>query len=178
MHTGTTITDLQATVDSISLPRCIVESLRKIAEPKPIARQWPSSIDSEMELVAAPWLVVINARQHLTNRELVPGDVDAFCDMGKIQDCLLSGKTAECLLCGEMEGLHHKNGVCRVQRNYGDCRLSDRFTSKPRPLTKVVSLEFRMNSSSQCTVAHLECGHERVLEYGAKPKEALCWVCK
>ena len=44
-------------------------------------------------------------------------------------------------------------------------------------IEKVVSYEYRSNNSTQKTVAHLECGHERVFEYGFYPPAALCWVC-
>lgn len=44
-------------------------------------------------------------------------------------------------------------------------------------MSKVISYEFRMNNSTQHTVSHLECGHERVFEYGYRPADALCWVC-
>jgi hypothetical protein len=44
-------------------------------------------------------------------------------------------------------------------------------------MRQVVSYERRANNVSEHTVAHLECGHERVFEYGHYPTEALCWVC-
>jgi hypothetical protein len=46
-------------------------------------------------------------------------------------------------------------------------------------MKKVISYEYRSNNSSQFTVAHLECGHERTFEYGTYPKMAMarCWVC-
>lgn len=47
-----------------------------------------------------------------------------------------------------------------------------------RKLTKVIGYEYRSNNVSQKTVAHLECGHERVFEYGYYPKNALCWNCR
>ena len=45
-------------------------------------------------------------------------------------------------------------------------------------MKRVTSYEFRMNNSTQHTVAHLECGHERTFEYGTYPKEASCWTCE
>lgn len=42
-------------------------------------------------------------------------------------------------------------------------------------MKKVTSYEYRSNNSQQFTVAHLECGHERVFEYGYYPATALCW---
>lgn len=44
-------------------------------------------------------------------------------------------------------------------------------------IEKVVSYERRANNSTEKTVAHLACGHERVFEYGYYPATALCWVC-
>jgi hypothetical protein len=45
-------------------------------------------------------------------------------------------------------------------------------------MKKVIAYEYRSNNSQQKTVAKLECGHERVFEYGYYPKDALCWVCE
>jgi len=44
-------------------------------------------------------------------------------------------------------------------------------------LRKVIAYEYRSNNSSQCTVAKLECGHERTFEYGYYPTHAVCWEC-
>lgn len=54
-------------------------------------------------------------------------------------------------------------------------RLID--ASDPKYIKKVVGYEYRSNNSTQKTVCRLECGHERVLEYGSYPKTALCWEC-
>lgn len=42
---------------------------------------------------------------------------------------------------------------------------------------RVTGYEYRSNNSCQRTVARLECGHERVFEYGYYPAEAVCWDC-
>ena len=44
-------------------------------------------------------------------------------------------------------------------------------------MKKVLYYEYRSNNSSCCTVAVLECGHERVFEYGTYPATARCWTC-
>ncbi len=107
-HTGTTITDLGDLV---------------------------ARVDNTLALLKAdPWALISKARIHLADKSMDEGDVQAWILLGKFQDAFLSGKTAECRNCGEMEGMHYLYGLyCRDQRDRGifsSALVSYRFEAK------------------------------------------------
>jgi len=129
---------LNATVDNVlAIHGVRAQVSEEVASQFEDWRPRKSSVDG-----SEPWLMMANARAYLADtltgekpgekfsEEEIAARTEVWWNLRELQECFLSGKTDQCIWCGEMEGQHYPFGICRRQDlvNQGGGVLSQTFS--------------------------------------------------